>query len=146
MNVFDVAVFLLIVFVVLGIFHKNLLTVAFERDRSMHAYTVAFEVSSVRYDVVDDLAPDAVMYTVQGEERMKLGSMLDEPVIVSHTGADPQGSAIVDLTGTLLCYGLLREGALVLPNGCLLTVGKDLAVNTEVATMTIRVISITEIG
>ncbi len=145
-NVVDVAVLLLVAFAVLAFFHKSRLVSAFERDRTSHAYTVAFETLAVRYDVVDDLTVGTVTYTVMGEERVVLGSLVDEPVITLHTGAAPEGGATVDLSATLLCYGMLRENALVLPEGYVLRVGDEVILNTEVSVVAVRVISITEIG
>ena len=145
-NVVDVAVLLLLVFAVLAFVHKSQWVRTFEQDRASHAYTVAFETAAVRYDVVDDLAVGTVTYTVIGEERVVLGSLLDEPVITAHTGSVADGGTAVDLAGTLLCHGVLREGALVLPEGCVLRVGDDLLLNTETSVVAVRVISITEIG
>ena len=145
-NVFDAAVLVLALFCVLTIFHKSKTVSVFEQDRASHAYTVAFEICAVRYDVIEDLTVGTVLYTTTGEDRVVLGSMLDEPVIISHTGASPEGAIAVDLAGTLLCHGVLREGALVLPEGYVLRVGDELILNTEVATVTARVISLTEIA
>ncbi|MBR7112837.1 MAG: hypothetical protein IKC75_07995 [Clostridia bacterium] len=145
-NVLDVAILLLVLFSLLVIIHRNNLVEAFERDRVGHSYSVAFEVTSVRYDVVSDLEVGTDFYTLNGRDRVKLGSMLDEPLITLRAGEAITGSTMVDLSGTLLCHGILREGALVLPEGYLLFAGSDLVMNTEVATITVRVISITEIG
>ena len=145
-NVFDVALLVLLAFAVLAFFHKSQLVDTFDKDRVSRSYTVAFEISGVRYDVIDDLALGTVAYTQMGEQRVVLGSLVDEPLITAHTVAVPESGATVDLAGTLLCHGILREGALVLPDGYVLRAGDTLSLSTEVTTVAVYVISITEIG
>ncbi len=144
-NVFDVAVVLLVLFTLLVFWQKNNLMKIFENDRTKNAFAVAFEITDVRYDLVNDLAAGTVMYTVCDDATVELGMMLDEPVITSLDATLTEGDTMVDLAGTLSCHGVLREGALVVDQALILAVGEELFVATEISNMQIRVISITEI-
>ena len=144
-NLFDVAIILLVLFTVLAIWQKNNLMEIFEKDRTKSAYAVAFEITPVRYDLVSDIAAGTVLYVQTEEDTVELGLMLDEPVITPREGSLSDNGAVVDLVGTLSCHGVLREGALWVDRDVCVTVDSVIAVATEIGNMQIRVISITEI-
>ena len=145
LSIFDVAVLLLLFFAVFAAFQKNNMVRVFERDRTQGVYAVAFEMPPVRYDLVNDLEAGTVIYVTDEDGMVRLGTMLDEPVIAPREGALTEGSSLVDLVGTLSCHGVLRGGSLVVSSDLVLSVGDELAVATEIGNMRIQVISITVI-
>ena len=144
-NILDVAIIVLAFLTVLAIWQKDNLADVFENDRTKSSFAVAFEVSAVRYDLVEDLAAGAVLYAEAEDGFVELGMLLDEPVITWREGENGSEYAYVDLVGTLSCHGILREGALVVDSDLIIESGKLLSVVTETSNLNIRVISITEI-
>lgn len=144
-SILDVGIVLLALLTVLAIWQKNNLADAFENDRTKTSFAVAFEISLVRYDLVEELAAGTVMY-VQGEKHaIELGMLLDEPEIALREGSFGSENAYVELVGTLSCHGILREGVLVVDSELALGVGDRLEVATETSNLHIEVISVTEI-
>ena len=144
-NILDVAIIVLAFLTVLAIWQKDNLADVFENDRTKSSFAVAFEVSAVRYDLVEDLAAGAVLYAEAEDGFVELGMLLDEPVITWREGENGSEYAYVDLVGTLSCHGILREGALVVDSDLTIESGKLLSVVTETSNLNIQVISITEI-
>ncbi|MBR2464877.1 MAG: hypothetical protein IKB41_05570 [Clostridia bacterium] len=144
-NILDVAIILLILLTVLAIWQKDNLADIFENDRTKSSFAVAFEVSAVRYDLVEDLAAGTVFYVETEDGFVELGMLLDEPVITWREGENGSEYAYVDLVGTLSCHGILREGALVVDSDLIVESGKPLFVMTQTSNLDIQVISITEI-
>lgn len=145
MNILDVAIILLVLLTVLAIWQKDNLADIFESDRTNGSFAVAFEMTMVRYDLVEDLAAGTVLYAEAEDGFVELGMLLDEPVITWRNGENGSEYTYVDLVGTLSCHGILREGALVVDRDLILEVGNQLPVATEISNLNIQVISITEI-
>lgn len=144
-NILDVVIVLLVFLTVLAIWQKDNLADVFENDRTKNSFAVAFEVSAVRYDLVEDLAAGTVLYAEAEDGFVELGMLLDEPVITWRDGENGSEYAYVDLVGTLSCHGILREGALIVDSDLIIESGKLLFVVTETSNLNIQVISITEI-
>ncbi|MBR2011371.1 MAG: hypothetical protein IKA06_06475 [Clostridia bacterium] len=145
MNILDVAIVLLVLLTALAIWQKDNLAQIFENDRTKSSFAVAFEITAVRYDLVDDLAASTVIYAETEDGFVELGMLLDEPVITLREGAAGSEYAYVDLACTLSCHGILREGALVVDRDLILEVSEQLSVVTETSNLHLQVISITEI-
>ena len=144
-NALDVAVLFLVFFVFLAAWQKNNMIKAFEEERTRSVYAVAFEITSVRYDLVRDLETGTALYSSAGAGAQMLGTMLDEPVIMAQGGILAGDDTLVDLMGIFFSNGVLRNESLVLSSDLVIVVGEELLATTEIANMRIRVISITEI-
>ncbi len=156
-NVLDLSLLLLALLAAVAIWQRTNLRFFFEGERVKSSYSVSFTVSAVRPDAVELLAADTPLYVRAGDTAHELGRLIDDATALPHTVLMPREddavevllplenpALLVDLSGVLLCRGVLRDGALVLDNGLVLRPDMVLTVFTERAEMQISVHSITE--
>lgn len=154
--ILDVAVVLLALLLAVCLWQKNNIAYFFEGDTAQKAYSVTFTVENVRYDTTKTLVAGSKVYVTTDKGQGELGTLQDAPDVLPRlsTAVTPAGSVavlmpqtdpqrFVDLCGTLVCRGILRNDALVL-SACSLCVGDTLVVQTEYNTLLLRVVSITE--
>ncbi|MBE6604645.1 MAG: hypothetical protein E7639_02940 [Ruminococcaceae bacterium] len=154
--ILDVAVVLLALLLAVCLWQKNNIAYFFEADTTQKAYSVTFVIENVRYDTTKTLAEGTKIYVMTDKGQAELGTLQDAPDVLPRlstaqtaTGAvsvlmpqtDPQ--RFVDLSGTFVCRGVLRDATLVLPS-LSLAVNTTLVVQTEYNNLLLRVVSITE--
>ncbi|MBQ3064098.1 MAG: hypothetical protein IJC99_04780 [Clostridia bacterium] len=158
-HVLDLALLLLALFLIVGIWQRDNLRFLFEGERDKSSYSVSFSVSAVPPEAAALLTADTVLYTSTEEGNTELGRLLDDARVLPRThlmpredGEDvvevflPTGDlrALCDLTATFVCRGVLRDGVLVLDNGLLLRPDMELSAHTARGEVQIFVRAITE--
>ncbi len=154
----DVAVLFLALLTALAVWQQSNLAYIFEADHTPRSFAVSFEITNVRYTAIESLAAGTPVYVGTERGTVELGALLDAPAVLPRIkevmGEEgmpstnvllPQNDPdrYVDVTGTFLCRGVLREGALVLGD-VTLSVGSDVLVSASESNLQIRVLSISE--
>lgn len=152
----DLALLLLAVLVAVAIWQRSNLRFLFEGDRVKASYSVTLSVNGVRPEVADLLSADTALFLKGENSTEELGRLVDDPLLLPRTVILPEAGdtavllppederSLVDINATLLCRGIVRDGALVLDSGAVLQPGAELAVFTEKGEVTVVILSVTE--
>ena len=160
LNAFDVALILLAVLCVLGVFQRNNLQKMFEKNEAPENYTVTFEIKRMRSTEAELLVPGIEMYLMQGEERVSMGTLSGPFNAVPATVylQDKNGNTVEavypeddyerlqDGTGTLNCRGVESEGRFLLEGKAYLAVNQTLKAYTESGDFELRITGIQKVG
>lgn len=154
----DIAILLLVVLTAVAAWQQSNLAYVFEADHTPRSFAVSFEITNVPHTAIDSLTANTVVYTRTDRGMVELGALIDEPAELPHItqmpgeAGEPYTNVImpqndegryVDVTGTFLCRGVLREGALVMGD-VTLSVGSDVWVTTTEGNFYFHVLSISE--
>jgi hypothetical protein len=74
-NVLDIAVIVLVLFALVGLWQRQNLKNIFTTDEMLERYTVTFEIRKVRSTTIDQLGKGEMLYIEQGEEQVTLGTL-----------------------------------------------------------------------
>ena len=155
-NLLDLALVLLLVLALVGVWQRASLQSLFTTDELLENYTVSFEVKKLRSTTVDLLQKDTVLYIMVNGERVDLGT-LNEQVAASAATVylqDRNGNTVkavypqdaheylLDVTGVLTCAGVENEGSFFVGGKMHLAVNQTVRVQTETADLEIRVTGI----
>ena len=158
-NIIDLALLLLALLAAVAIWQRQNLAFLLEGDRVKASYSVTVSVSSVRRDAAELLTADTALYVKSGNDTKELGRLLDDALVLPRTVLMPRGDGesavevllpvgdeaeLVDLHVTLICRGIIRDGALVLDNGVFLQPDMELRAFTDRGEWQISVLSIME--
>jgi hypothetical protein len=159
-NAFDVAPILLVALCIVGVFQRNNLQQAFEKNEALEAYTVTFEVRQIRSTAAELLVQGIELYLTDGDERVSLGTLSGPFNAVPATVylQDKDGNTVKavypeddherlqDGTGTLNCRGIEHEGSFLLEGKTYLSVNQMLTAYTENGDFEIRITGIHKVG
>lgn len=151
----DVAIVLLAVLALLGIWQRDNLKDLFEKEEIMESYVLTFEVKRVRSTTASLLQKDVAFYTVDGDERMLLGK-LTQPAAVSAATVylphpDPARGTVEavypqdeyeylqDVGGEISCVGIEHGGSFFVGGELLVSRGQRIAIQTETVDIVITV-------
>ena len=157
-NALDLALLLLALLAAVAIWQRSNLRFFFEGDRVKSSYSVSFCVTAVRADTAELLTADTMLYACVGDEVYELGRLADNATVLPRTiwvmgtggmaveAVLPEGdsTALVNFNATFTCRGVLRDGALVLDNGLVLSPDAEILAFTERGEMRISIRTITE--
>lgn len=159
-NVLDAALILLLVLAIVGIWQRSNLQKLFTTEELLDHYTVTFEVKKVRSTTVDQLQENTVLYIMNGEERVDLGT-LTQPLSASAATVylqDREGNTVkavypqdsyeylLDAGGVLSCEGVEHDGSFLVGGKLYLAVNQTVSVQTERADLQIRITSIEKVS
>ena len=159
-NLLDASLILLLILSLIGVWQRANLQKLFTSDEPLDNYTVSFEIKKVRSTTVDLLQKDTVLYIMNDEERVDLGT-LNEQVAASAATVylqDRNGNTVkavypqdaheylLDVTGTLSCAGVENEGSFFVGGKLHLTINQTVSVQTETADFEIRITGIQKVG
>ena len=144
-NLLDVALILLAVLALLGLWQRNNLKKLFAEKELMETYIVSFEVKRVRSTTAELLDKGVDFYTE--EEGVLLGSLTQQVATSAATvylpHPDPEKGTVeavypqdayeylLDVSGELSCLGIERERSFFVGGELLLLKGQELRVRTE---------------
>ncbi len=158
LRLLDITLLLLAVLTAVATWQQSNLAYIFEADHTPRSFAVSFEITNVPHTAIDSLTANTVVYTHTDRGMVELGALVDEPTEMPHimsmageAGTPPTNVIMpqndvyryVDATGTFLCRGVLREGALVMGD-VVLSVGSDVWVTTTEGNFYFHVLSISE--
>ena len=151
----DIAIILLAIFAIFGIWQRDNLKDLFEKEELMESYVMTFEVKRVRSTTASLLGKDVAFYTDDGDKRILLGT-LTQPVAVSAATVylphpDPalgtveavypqdEYEYLQDVGGELLCKGVEHGGSFFVGGEMIVSKGQQIAVQTETVDIVITV-------
>ena len=151
----DVAIVLLALFALLGVWQRDNLKDLFEKEEIMENYVLTFEVKCVRSTTAALLQKDVAFYTEAGESRILLGT-LTQPAAVSAATVylphpDPVRGTVEavypqdeyeylqDVGGELSCKGVEHGGSFFVGGELLVSRGQQIVVQTETVDIVITV-------
>ncbi len=111
-----------------------------------YTYAVTFRVETTHAEVLEGLACGDSLYLVS--EDCFLGYLRDDLAVRELTATDPTAPRThVTATGSMVCVGN-AEGRSLRVNGCdrILTPGDTVRVRTERETLTVRILTVTEVS
>lgn len=160
LNVFDVALILLAVLCIVGVFQRNNLQQMFEKKEALENYTLTFEVKQMRNTAASLLVQGTELYLTDREARVSLGTLSGPFNAVPATVylQDKNGNTVKavypeddyeclqDGTGTLNCRGIEHEGRFLLEGKTYLAVNQTVTAYTESADLEIRITGIQKVG
>jgi len=161
----DVALILLAIFAIVGVWQRNNLKNLFAEEEILEEYVIVFEIKKVRSTTAQLLQKDVSFYTYNGEERVTLGT-LTQPVAVSPAtvylppytigeGTVEMLEAVYppddyeyyqDAGGNLSCLGIERDGNFFISGKMLLTKGQQILAQTESVDILITVLDYQKVG
>ncbi len=146
-NLLDAALLLLVLLLALGVWQRQNLQRLFTVDEVLDEYTVTFEIKKMRSTTVDLLDDGTVFYTENEGERLELGTLTGQvaasaarvelydrngQLVQAVYPQDPY-EYLLDVTGTLKCAGVERDGSFLLGGKMYLAYNKTVVVQTESA-------------
>lgn len=158
LNLLDIVLVLLLILCIVGVWQRNNLQKLFSDGEVLDAYTVTFEVRKLRSSTVELLQKDTALYLLDGEDAVSLGVLAEQVStaaasayfededgnIVSAVYPQDQYEYLLDVTGTLTCRGIRRDGAFLLEGKTHLAVNQTVLAHTETADIVICITSITK--
>ena len=149
----DIAVILLAILCVVAVWQRANLQFFFEGEHEQTSFSVVLLARAVPETAAEMLAKDTRVYQGGAE----VGVVTDGPSLLPCTVLLPgeNGDAavevtnpngLVDLSVTLTCQGVLRDGGLVLSSGAVLLVGETADYQTEQGALSFTVMLITKNG
>ena len=155
-NLLDVVLILLALLCVVGVWQRKNIQNLFSSEKELADFTVSFEVRKMRGSVAEFLAKDAVLYLVDGDDRIELGRLTEQPSkvaaveylpnsdgeLVEAVYPDDANENLLDVKGTLLCRGVEYDGSFLLGGEVFLSVNQTVLVQTELADFEIRITAI----
>ena len=156
LNLLDIALILLAVLSFVGIWQRSNLQQLFTKEELLESYTVTFEIKKVRSTTADLLQEDTELYILNGEERVRLGTLAQRVSAAPATVylQDREGNTVqsvypqdaneylLDVSGILHCEGVEHDGSFLLGGRVYLATNQTIAVQTETADLEIRITGI----
>lgn len=160
LNAFDIALILLAILCIVGVFQRNNLQQMFEKDEALENYTLTFEIKQMRSTAAELLVQGTELYLTEADARVSLGTLSGPFNAVPATVylQDKDGNTVKavypeddyerlqDGTGTLNCRGIIHEGRFLLEGKTYLAVNQAVTAYTENADFEIRITSIQKVG
>ena len=155
-NLIDAALILFVLLCVVGIWQRANLQNLFTPKELLDPYTVTFEIKKVRSTTVDLLQKDAVLYMMNGEERLTLGTLTQQVSASAATAylQDRDGNTVkavypqdiyeylLDVSGEISCNGVEHDGSFLVGGKIYLAINQTVTVQTEAADIEIRITGI----
>ena len=155
-NLIDAALILFALLCVVGVWQRANLQNLFTPKELLDPYTVTFEIKKVRSTTVDLLQKDAVLYMMNGEERLTLGTLTQQVSASAATAylQDRDGNTVkavypqdiyeylLDVSGEISCEGVEHDGSFLVGGKAYLAINQTVTVQTETADIEIRITGI----
>ncbi len=155
-NLLDVALILLLVLSLVGIWQRSNLQNLFTPKELLEEYTVTFEIKKVRSTTVELLQKDTELYMMNDGERVSLGRLTQQVSAAPATVylQDGNGNTVqcvypqdnneylLDVNGVLQCEGVEHGGSFLLGGRIYLAINQSVTVQTETADIEIRIMGI----
>ncbi|MBE6702603.1 MAG: hypothetical protein E7585_04225 [Ruminococcaceae bacterium] len=155
-NVFDAILILLAVLCIVGIWQRGNLQRLFDAGEAMEEYVVTFEVQKLRSTTADLLVQGTEFYLEENGSRISLGTLSVQVAARPATEylQNSKGETVVarypedayerlqDVTGSLVCRGIVHDGAFLLEGKTHIAINQTIAAFTETADLNICVTGI----
>ena len=159
-NLLDAALILLVLMILVGVWQRQNLQRIFTVDEVLEEYTVSFEIKQVRSTTVAYLSTGTAFYLEKDGERVTLGTLSAQVASSAATVElrDKDGNPVSavypeddyeylwDVSGTLRCEGVERNGSFLVGGKLYLAYNKTVQVRTEMTDLDIRITGISKVG
>ena len=158
-NVLDIAVIVLLLFALIGLWQRQNLQNLFTTDEVLERYTVTFEIRKVRSTTIDRLEKGEMLYVEQDGEHLALGTLSEQLSVAAATVylQDRDGNTVkavypqddheylLDASGVLHCEGVEHDGSFLLGGKTYLAVNQAVLAKSETADVEIRITGIEKV-
>ena len=158
-NVLDIAIIVLVLLAVIGVWQRQNLQNLFTADELLEQYTVSFEIQKVRSTTIDQLKKGDALYVEGDEGQILLGTLNDQLSVAAATVylQDRDGNTVkavypqdaneylLDASGVLRCEGVEHDDSFLLGGKLYLAVNQTVSARSETADLEIRIISIEKV-
>ena len=155
-NVLDIAVIVLVVFALIGLWQRQNLQNLFTTDEVLERYAVTFEIRKVRSTTIDQLEKGEMLYIEQDGEQITLGTLSEQLSVAAATVylQDRDGNTVkavypqddheylLDASGVLRCEGVEHDGSFLLGGKTYLAVNQTVLAKSETVDVEIRITGI----
>lgn len=135
-NLLDVALIVLALLCVISVWQRGNLKRIFEEGGVYQPYTVSFVAESISQGTADALQKDTVLYIEEDGTRVTLGTLNDTVSVTM------RGNWSVNISGSMTCMVLQKDGRYFLRNGPQLALNMPLLAESETATLRLTVVEI----
>lgn len=159
-NLLDAVIILLVLLTLIGVWQRQNLQRLFTVEEVLEEYTVSFEIKKIRSTTVAYLDEGTAFYIEEEGERVALGTLSAQVAssaatvelrdqdgnLVSAVYPEDDYEYLWDVSGTLRCEGVERDGSFLVGGKLYLAYNKTVQVETEMADLEIRITGISKIG